>query len=214
MTAGKRQLQARKQPRQRRSEEMRHRILDAATRVFAQYGYTAGTTNRIAESAGISIGSLYQYYPNKDAILLELATRHLDAGVATDLRLRTPNPSPSLHDVISAMVRSNIENHRADPELLRVLIEQAPRSDELMAKVAEVEGARMAHLRNIMKRSPEVTIDDEEVAARLVVSTIEMVVHHLLAAPDAIDLERLETQLVEMLYRYLTATPPNTPECE
>jgi AcrR family transcriptional regulator len=205
MSGDKRQLQPRKQPRQRRSEETRRRILDAATQVFAKYGYAAGTTNRIAELADMSIGSLYQYYPNKDAILLELATQHLDAGVRTDLRLRTPNPTPTLHEILCTMVRSNIENHRADPELLRVMIEQAPRSDELTAKVAEVESARMARLRDIMKRTPEVTVDDEETAARLVVSTIEMVVHHLLAGPNAVDPARLETQLVEMLYRYLTS---------
>lgn len=84
MPGAKRQLDPRKQPRQRRSEETRHRILDAATHVFAEYGYAAGTTNRIAEYADVSVGSLYQYYPNKDAILLELATRHLDAGVELD----------------------------------------------------------------------------------------------------------------------------------
>ena len=204
MTGDRRQLQPRKRPRQRRSEDTRARILDAATGVFAEYGYAAGTTNRIAEWADMSIGSLYQYYPNKDAILLALATRHLEAGVATDLRLSTPNPPPSVRDVICTMVRSNMENHRADPEFLRILMQQAPRSDELMAKVAEVEGARIAHLRDIMKRSPDVTIDDDETAARLIVSTIELVTHHLLAAPDAIDPSRLETQLVDMLYRYAT----------
>jgi AcrR family transcriptional regulator len=209
MTGTKPQLNPRKEPRQRRSEETRRRILDAATRVFAHYGYAGGTTNRIAEWAELSIGSLYQYYPNKDAILLELATRHLDAGTATDLRFRPDGPAPALIDVITGMVRSNVDNHRADPEFLRVLMEQAPRSRELMAKVAELEAARMAHLLDIMKRSPEVTIDDKETAARLVVSTIELVVHHMLAGPDPVDFTRLETQLVEMLYRYLAGAPSN-----
>ncbi|BBY65035.1 putative transcriptional regulator, TetR family protein [Mycolicibacterium helvum] len=207
MTGTKPQLNPRKQPRQRRSEETRRRILDAATHVFAQYGYAGGTTNRIAEWADLSVGSLYQYYPNKDAILLELATRHLDAGWATDLLLRPKDPAPALIDVITAMVQSNVDNHRSDPEFLRILMEQAPRSRELMAKVAELEAARMAHLLDVMKRSPEVTIDDKEMAARLVVSTIEMVVHHILAQPESVDIARLETQLVEMLYRYLAGAP-------
>lgn len=207
MTTDRPQLNPRKVPQQRRSEATRHRILDSATRVFARYGYAGGTTNRIAEWAELSIGSLYQYYPNKDAILLELATRHLDAGTASDLRLRPKDPAPALIDVITGMVRSNVDNHRADPEFLRVLIEQAPRSRDLMSKVAEQEAARMAHLLDIMERSPEVTIDDKKTAARLVVSTIEMVVHHILAGPDTVDFARLETQLVEMLYRYLAGAP-------
>lgn len=103
------------------------------------------------------------------------------------------------------MVKGSIENHRADPEFLRVMMEQAPRSGELMAKVAEVKDARTDHLRDIMMGSREVTIDDRDTAATLVVATIEMVVHHLLADPDPVDIERLETQLIEMLSRYLTA---------
>ncbi|AKS31947.1 TetR/AcrR family transcriptional regulator [Mycolicibacterium goodii] len=207
MAGSKPELNPRKQPRQHRSEETRRRILDAATRVFAHYGYARGTTNRIAEWAELSIGSLYQYYPNKDAILLELATRHLDAGAAADLRLRPKGPSPSLIDVIRAMVRSNIENHQADPEFLRILVEQAPRSGELMAKVALHEAARMAHLREVIERSPEATVKDTEIAARLVVSSVDMVVHQLLAAPDAVEVARLESELVEMIYRYLTGRP-------
>lgn len=205
MTGGRRQLDPRKQPRQRRSEETRHRILDAATHVFAEYGYAAGTTNRIAERADVSVGSLYQYYPNKDAILLELATRHLDAGVELDDGLRAPDASPSLQDVVNAMVRNSIENHRADPEFLRVLMQQAPRSGDLMARVTEVKDRRTAHLRDIMASSTDITIEDHDTAARVVVSTIEMVVHHLLADPDPVDIERLEVQLIEMLSRYLTA---------
>jgi len=210
MTSVKPQLNPRKQPRQRRSEETRRRILDAATHVFAQYGYAGGTTNRIAEWAELSVGSLYQYYPNKDAILLELATRHLDDGTEADLLLRPKDPAPALIAVITGMVRSNIDNHRSDPEFLRVLMEQAPRSRELMSKVAELEASRMSHLLEVMQRSPEVTIEDKETAARLVVSTIEMVVHHIIAAPGNVDIERLEAQLVEMLYRYLAGAPSDS----
>ncbi len=211
MSTRSRELRPRKQPRQQRSEETRDRILDAAADVFARYGYAAGTTNRIAETAEISVGSLYQYYPNKDAILLELVTRHYDAGIATDLRLRRLNEPDSLRDVVVTMVRSNIDNHRTDPELLRVMIEQAPRSGELLKRVAEVEGARITRLRAVLERSPEVTVDDEVTAAHLVVSTIEMMVHHLMAGPAAVDPARLEIQLVEMIYRYLTAGPPVSP---
>ncbi|HEY0228602.1 MAG TPA: helix-turn-helix domain-containing protein, partial [Mycobacterium sp.] len=60
MASTRQQLHPRKQPRQRRSELTRQRILDAAAHVFADHGYAAGTTNRIAERADMSIGSLYQ----------------------------------------------------------------------------------------------------------------------------------------------------------
>src|SRR5271154_4150665 len=75
-------LQPRKLPRQPRSEATVDAILLAAAQVFERHGYAAGTTNRIAERAGVSIGTLYQYFPNKDAILVALARDHLAEGTA------------------------------------------------------------------------------------------------------------------------------------
>src|SRR5271165_1676775 len=75
-------LQPRKLPSQPRSEETVEAILQAAAQVFERHGYAAGTTNRIAERAGVSIGTVYQYFPNKDAILVALALQHLAEGTA------------------------------------------------------------------------------------------------------------------------------------
>src|SRR3954462_6141325 len=80
MPPADRRLQPRRKPRQVRAELTRQRTLTAAAHVFAEHGYAAGTTNRIAERGRISIGSLYQYFPNKDAILAALLVRHLDRG--------------------------------------------------------------------------------------------------------------------------------------
>ena len=51
-------------------------LLEAATRVFVKEGYAKATTNRIAAAAGVSVGSLYQYFPSKDALVVELLRRH------------------------------------------------------------------------------------------------------------------------------------------
>ena len=65
----------RKKPKQKRSKLMVNNILEASIRVLKQYPYQQFTTNRVAEAAGISIGSLYQYFPNKQSMLLELEIR-------------------------------------------------------------------------------------------------------------------------------------------
>ena len=65
----------RKKPKQKRSKLMVENILEASIRVLKQHPYEQFTTNRVAEAAGISIGSLYQYFPNKQSILLELEIR-------------------------------------------------------------------------------------------------------------------------------------------
>lgn len=204
MTAERRQLQPRKRPRQSRSELTRQRILEAAARVFAEFGYAAGTTNRIAEWADISIGSLYQYYPNKDAVLLDLVTRHLEA-IATAARRPSSGPPDSIEGIVRAMVRSAIDGHRDDPELLRVLIEQAPRSRELMQWITDQEQAWVTDLEELLAQNPEVCVEDKHVAAQLVIATIEFVVHPLIAAPHPIDIPSFENELVAMVTRYLTA---------
>jgi AcrR family transcriptional regulator len=204
MTSEQRRLQPRKQPRQHRAELTRQRILTAAAHVFTEHGYAAGTTNRIAERARISIGSLYQYYPNKDAILAELLTRHLDAGLAgISLRALEDPPEP-LEEIVRGFVRAAIANHLDDPQLLRIMIEQAPRSAELMERISTGERTLVGHLRDLLDRHPEARVHDRETAARLVVATVELTVHTLIAAPDSVDVTRLENELVAMATGYLT----------
>ncbi|MFF7247566.1 TetR/AcrR family transcriptional regulator [Embleya sp. NPDC008237] len=207
MTSDRRRLQPRKQPRQIRAELTRQRILTAAAHVFAEHGYAAGTTNRIAEQARISIGSLYQYYPNKDAILVELMSRHLDSGMVATHSRQTGELPESIEEIIRVFVRIAIENHREDSQLLRVMIEQAPRSPELLEKIRRHEQVRVTFVRELFDGHPEVRIEDTHTAARLVVSTVELVVHQLIAAPEPIDIPRFENELVAMLTRYLTAEP-------
>ncbi|WP_063737076.1 TetR/AcrR family transcriptional regulator [Streptomyces sp. RTd22] len=204
MTSSQRGLQPRKQPRQVRAELTRQRILTAAAHVFAEYGYAAGTTNRIAEQARISIGSLYQYYPNKDAILVELVGRHLDDGIAATRHHWDEELPDSLEGILRTHVRAVIENHHHDPHLLRVMFEQAPRSPELLAKVVRFQQELIDYAQELIETRPEVRVEDTYVAARLLVSTVELVIHQLIAEPDPIDATRLENEIVAMLTRYLT----------
>jgi AcrR family transcriptional regulator len=203
MTSEQRRLQPRKQPRQVRAELTRQRILAAAAHVFAEYGYAAGTTNRIAERARVSIGSLYQYYPNKDAILAELLIRHLDndraAETIRDLRDR---PEP-LEEIMRTLIRVVIANHLDDPQLLRIMIEQAPRSAELLDRITRQEWEMIGDLRELLDRHPEVRVADKDTATRLVASTVELTVHQLIAAPGSVDTTRLENELVAMTTGYL-----------
>ncbi|MCA1220226.1 TetR/AcrR family transcriptional regulator [Streptomyces sp. 8L] len=200
---GKRSLHPRKQPKQARGELTRERVLTAAAQVFADYGYAAGTTNRIAQRAGVSIGTLYQYYPNKDAILVQLVSRHLDRGESAMRRRQESGLPDTVAGVARALVRIAVENHLDDSGLLRVMAEQAPRSPELLRKVREHEEARVAYMCELLARYPEVGVGSVEMAARIVVSTIELVVHKVVATQEAVDLAEFEDELVAMMTRYL-----------
>ncbi|MFD5827416.1 TetR/AcrR family transcriptional regulator [Lentzea sp. NPDC060358] len=192
----------RRKPRQVRAELTRDRILTAAAHVFTEHGYAAGTTNRIAEQARVSIGSLYQYFPNKDAILAELMVRHIDRGAwrrAEDLDL-----SPgTLEAVVRALVRDAVDNHRDDPRLLRIMIEEGQLSDELRATITRHGEQRVAEVRDLFARHPDVRVRDLAAAAELVVFTVEINTHRLAAFPQGLALETVESELVDMVTRYL-----------
>jgi AcrR family transcriptional regulator len=80
MRSRSRQVQ-RRSPRQTRSRATWEAILEAAAQILERHGAAALTTNRIAERAGVSIGSLYQYFPNKHAVLAELIRRELGSAL-------------------------------------------------------------------------------------------------------------------------------------
>ncbi|WP_181771244.1 TetR/AcrR family transcriptional regulator [Amycolatopsis pittospori] len=205
MTSGQRRLQPRKQPRQVRAELTRKRILDAAAHIFTEYGYAAGTTNRIAERARISIGSLYQYFPNKDAILLELLTLHLEEGRAAMALGQDGELPESLEELLRVFIRAQIENHQDDPRLLRLMIEQVPHAPALLDRIQQYEQENFDYFRALFGRHPEVRVTDLDTATRLVLSTLHFGVHPLVAAPEPVDPVRLENEMVTMLSGYLKA---------
>lgn len=202
MTLQQRRIAPRRRPRQVRAELTRERILTAAAHVFTKYGYAAGTTNRIADEARCSIGSLYQYFPNKDAILAELLTRHLDQGSATLPSGDGAGDQP-LEEVVRAMVRAAIANHRDDPRLLRLFMEEAPRDGAVMTKIEVHQRGRLRAFRDFLVQHPDAGVEDTEAATQIVTITVELVVHALSAAPDRLPARRLENELTAMITAYL-----------
>ncbi|MCD5362030.1 TetR/AcrR family transcriptional regulator [Chromobacterium aquaticum] len=121
--------QARKQPGQARSRHVVAAILEATARILERDGYAGLTTNRAAELAGVGIGSLYQYFPNKQALVAALHRRHGEETLATvreALRLSAGQPWPAqLEQLVSACLRL----HLAAPGLHRVLEREWPQFD-------------------------------------------------------------------------------------
>lgn len=202
MPSANRDVDPRRKPRQVRAELTRDRILTAAAHVFAEHGYAAGTTNRIAERARVSIGSLYQYFPNKDAILAELVVRHIDRG-SWDQAEQLDLAPGTLEPVVRALVRDAIDNHRDDPRLLRIMIEEAQFSQELRDTVIRHGEQRVAQVRDLFARHPDVHVRNLDTAAELIVFTVELNTHRLSAFPQTTTVETFENELVDMVTRYL-----------
>ncbi|KAA0921552.1 MULTISPECIES: TetR/AcrR family transcriptional regulator [Streptomyces] len=202
MPSADRRIPARRKPRQVRAELTRERILTAAAHVFTEYGYAAGTTNRIADHAHVSIGSLYQYFPNKEAILAELMVRHIDRGMWTEADELELTPG-SLETTVRALVRDAVDNHRDDPQLLRIMLEEASLSQELLDTIERHGKKRVGQVRDLLARHPDVHVGDLGMAAELIVFTVETNTHKVMADPRAIPIETFEDELVAMVTRYL-----------
>ncbi|MFI9463063.1 TetR/AcrR family transcriptional regulator [Streptomyces xiamenensis] len=177
-------VQPRKSPRQQRSRETVEVILEAAAQLFQRYGYAATTTNKVAERAGVSIGSLYQYFPNKDGLLTALAREHLRAA-ATELdgllAAATARRLP-LRPLLEELVGGVAALHTERPALHRLLFDQTPRTTATVAELRTFEQRAAAGLAAQLRRLGAGG-DAPEVTALLAVQGIEAQVHGAVLDP-------------------------------
>ncbi|MCI3180347.1 TetR family transcriptional regulator [Caulobacter sp. CCUG 60055] len=153
------QISSRKQPRQARSTDLVTAILDAAVQVLAKEGAQRFTTARVAEKAGVSVGSLYQYFPNKAAILFRLQTdewRRTTAMLSRILEDADRPPLERLRALVHAFVRSECE----EAEMRVALNDAAPLyRDAPEARAVRVAGGPIieAFMREALPTTPEAT---------------------------------------------------------
>lgn len=168
----------RRRPSQQRSQLTVDAIVEAAAQVFECHGYAAGTTNRIAERAGVSIGTLYQYFDDKGAVLAAVFDRHVAEGAATVAPLLArlcedppPEPEPLLHDILEAMVAL----HAREPNLHRLLFEQAPLAPQLGRRIVELESAIAVEVAGWLRRRK--APGDAATTAWIVVQAVQALTH-------------------------------------
>ena len=204
--ARRKPLNPRKQPSQGRSRFTIRQIVEAAARVFEERGYAGATTNRIAERAGVSIGSLYQYFPNKESILVVLLEQHTQevADAVEAIRRHVGEESHDLVGVLHHFVEAMVVLHAKNPRLQHVLLEEAPRPPHLKRKLREIDEAALGSTEVLLRANPQVRVEDYRTAAYLVVQSIEALTHGFVVdPPDEVDREGFTAELVQMLVRYL-----------
>jgi AcrR family transcriptional regulator len=116
----------RRQPQQRRAEQTVEAVLDAVVRILRRGNARAITTNHIAATAGVSIGSLYQYFPDKGAIFIALHERHLQQIDQLIHSTLVEHASAPLDELIRALVDTMVEAHATDPEFFKRLQMEVP----------------------------------------------------------------------------------------
>ena len=121
------ELKPKKKPSQDRSRDTVDVILQATSFLLNERGYDALTTNRIAARAGVNIATLYQYFPNKQAVFAELMRRHASQTRAAALAVLEAERDGGLAATIRALVEANIAMHKITPRLHRIFTEEGPR---------------------------------------------------------------------------------------
>jgi len=194
----------RKRPLQSRSKATVDTILTATARILIKLGFDGLTTNAVAEAAGVSIGSLYQYFPNKEALVAALIESQLDIKNAQTIAELGRVAKLPLGEAVRAMIELTIQSYAAQPELKRVLLEQVPRVGR-MARIAELhQGTHKMITALLTVRRAELAIENPEMAAFLLVSAIEAIAHRAtLFEPARLKDPALIDEATAMVTRYL-----------
>ena len=116
----------RKNASQERSRATVDTLIEATARILVKEGFDKASTNRIAEKAGVSVGSLYQYFPGKEALVAAVMERH-NQEIMQVVRGLAEVATHRWSKAVRKLVAAAIKAHRVDPKLHRVLAEQIPR---------------------------------------------------------------------------------------
>jgi AcrR family transcriptional regulator len=167
-------ISARKRPRQERSTQLVADVLEAAVRVLAREGAPRFTTARVAEEAGVSVGSLYQYFPNKEAILFRLQLDEWNQTSALLESILAASDKPAL-DRLRSMVRAFFQSEREEVSLRTALKDAAP----LYRDAPEVRKHREIGMRRLSAFMDEVLLQvpakERAFAAAVVMTTMSVV---------------------------------------
>ncbi len=204
----RRRFSRRKTPVQARARATVEAVLAAAAQVFEARGFGDGTTNRIAERAGVSIGTLYQYFPSKEAIAVALAERHL-AEMARGLdawEARAGREGAVLREALELLVETVVAAHEVQPRLHHVLLEEAQLPPGLHDAVRRAERDAARRIAAVLGRIPGVRRPDLERAAEVAVQ-IALGLTHRFAALGATRPARgaFVSEVVDVLEAYLAS---------
>ncbi len=201
----KRSISPRKLPQQDRSRMTVEAILEATTRILTEEGYDKANTNRIAERAGISIGSLYQYFPNKESLMAALMDQHsneIAALVESKLQYLFDVP-PEI--AIPELIRAVIAAHAINPCLHQVLSEEIPKSER--PQPMQTADERIAELLQayLIRWHDRIYPQNLDMTVFILSRTVESLCHSaVIEHPSFVSNNQFEQEVSNLLLLYLT----------
>ena len=203
MKLNPRGIEVRRKPAQKRAQMTVQAMLDAATKLVKRGGASVVTTNRIAETAGVSIGSVYQYFPNKRAIFIALHERHIGQVDCILLRRMHESEEAPLEGLILSLIDGMIEAHSIDPELFGLLQVEVPHHaggslDFSVRLHGAFRSALALHAKELGGRT------DLDMRAFFVSNMVEALGHAIVSRrPHRSSLSRARAELLRAILAYL-----------
>src|SRR5580704_3393789 len=193
----------RRRPKQLRSRQTVDAVLDAVVRVLKREGIRAVTTNRVAEVAGVSIGSVYQYFPDKNAIFVALHQRHIEEIDRMVQRKLIEHAGSSLDVLMGAMIEGMIDAHTSDMELYGLLATEVPhRADGTRDFAVRLHGAFLLAISSRARELKKGRDLDQQVF--LVTHMVESLSHGaLFRRPQRLSLEDAKAEITRAVMAYL-----------
>ncbi|HEU4533224.1 MAG TPA: TetR/AcrR family transcriptional regulator [Polyangiaceae bacterium] len=194
----------RKAPTQARSHATVEAILQATARLLVKEGYDRLSTNRVAAAAGVSVGSLYQYFPGKESLLAALADRHRERMLALFFERMSGLIDAPPERAAREMVRALFEADARERELHRVLTEQAPRIGKLKQLMDSVDQCAATAVRAYIERHrAELRVENPALAAWLIAHAVEAATHAAVLGGAPGDFDELIEEVSQMVVCYL-----------
>jgi AcrR family transcriptional regulator len=175
-------------------------LLEATAQVLVQDGFDGTSTDAIARRAGVSIGTLYQYFPGKEALVVAVITQHTEHVLAEVDNALTFPKNASLETVVRALVRAGITSHRHNPKLHKVFTEEVPRRG-FFAKHMSISPRIQSRIRRVLTQHlPAASAHDIRMAAFVLETCIEALTHKaVVEQPDWLSTGELEQRICHML---------------
>lgn len=197
----KQQPVMRKRPRQARSRATVETILQAGARILSDEGWAGFTTNKVADLAGVSIGSLYQYFPDKLSLVDAIRRQHLDDCLAVMRQSKAEGLAPV--QFVANLVQAMIAAHSIYPGLHRVLLDEAPSSDEYRNPNSEFETEYLGYyaeaVASCRNRQPG---ESDRTAALIISDAIDGVIHNA-ARRGMLGDPIVQSELIRLVSLYL-----------
>ncbi|WP_433931453.1 TetR/AcrR family transcriptional regulator [Sorangium cellulosum] len=201
-------LSRRRKPRQTRSQVTYDALLTATARVLVKDGYEAASTNRIAQEAGVSVGSLYQYFSSKEGLVMAVMDHHRARSLARFEARAAELAGAPLRVALGALIGDVLAEKAADPRLHQALHELLPR----MRQLGYVDSHELKLFRAVRAflapRATDIRPRDLDMAVFILVHSVNALAYAVTTErPEYLQGDAFVSELCSLVVGYLRPEP-------